>query len=269
MAQYVAALSIAGSDCSGGAGIQADIKTMSALGVYAATAITAITVQDGFGVIKVDPVSADTVSQQIMAVMKYITPKAVKIGMLCNRQIVEAVSAALSHFNDVPIIVDPVIAASDSSPLIDEEAIPVFKECILPMATLITPNIPESHILSGEYEDMDKVASTLLDFCNTILIKGGHSDNPDTACDMLYSRGGYVRRYEAPRLVSENTHGTGCTLSSAIAAYVAMGYSLQQACDKAKEYMSMAIDQGRDVAFPQGSHGPLNHFFNPKPIIKL
>lgn len=268
MAQYIAVLSIAGSDCSGGAGVQADIKTMSALGVYAATAVTAITVQDGSGVKTVDSVPPDTVAAQIHAVIRYIKPKAVKIGMLCNKQIISAVADALCEYKGLPVIVDPVMAASDGTPLLDKDAISLFKARILPLASIITPNIPEAQILSGIIGSVREMAKILLGYCDAVLIKGGHSDDPDTSLDLLYCSDGNVSSFSAPRLSSENTHGTGCTLSSAIASFVASGSDLPQACKRAKEYVYEAIAQGSDVEFGQGNHGALNHLYSPKPMIK-
>lgn len=268
MAQYIAVLSIAGSDCSGGAGLQADIKTMSALGIYATTAVTAVTVQDGSGVKIVDPVSPDTVSAQIRAVMRYIRPKAVKIGMLCNKAIINAVADALCKYKGLPVIVDPVISASDGTPLLDNDAISLFKARILPLASIITPNIPEAQILSGIIGSVEEMAKILLGYCDAVLIKGGHSDDPDTSVDLLYCSDGNVSSFSAPRLNSENTHGTGCTLSSAIASFVASGCDFLQACRRAKEYVYDAIAQGANVRFGHGHYGPLNHLFNPQPMIK-
>lgn len=268
MAQYVAVLSIAGSDCSGGAGVQADIKTMSALGIYAATAITAVTVQDGSGVRAVDPVDHHTVASQIHAVMRYIKPKVVKIGMLYNKAIINAVADALAEYKGVPVIVDPVIAASDGTQLLDIEAIDEFKNRLLPLAFLLTPNIPEAKILTGIECDIDEMAKSLLGICENVLVKGGHSDDQKASCDVLYCPDGTTCGFSSPRLISDNTHGTGCTLSSAIASFVALGCDLLHACARAKEYVYECIAYGSDVEFGHKSCGPLNHFFNPHPIIK-
>lgn len=282
MKKYICALTIAGSDSSGGAGIQADIKTMSALGVYAASAITSVTVQNTVGVSAIQTISQDIVGGQIKAVMEDIRPQAVKIGMVNDRDTIVAIAGVLSQFRDVwqSVIVDPVMVSTSGCRLMQEDALSGFCSLLLPIATLLTPNIPEAEILSGmkilTEEDMHLAAHRILDLgCRAVLIKGGHSEG-NRKVDMLYVRDDSivegqlaarpVQRYEHETITTRNTHGTGCTLSSAITSFVARGLCLADAIGAAKKYLSEAIGAGKDVEIGKG-HGPVNHLYNPDKLI--
>lgn len=265
---YHVALSIAGSDSSGGAGIQADLKTFSSLGVYGATAITAVTAQNTCGVGSQLALPARMVYDQIIAVMEDISPSVVKIGMLSNAEVVAAVADALSGYN-VPIILDPVMVSSSGHRLLSVEAQEILKQRLLSMAQLVTPNIPEMHALTAmplsTVDERFAAARHLLELgVPAVLLKGGHAEG-DTKTDFLYRRvaaGIDVSSFTSPTIQTKNIHGTGCTLSSAIAAYVARGCGLEEAVPRAKEYVSEAITAGADVFVGRG-FGPVNHLFNP------
>lgn len=251
-------LTIAGSDSSGGAGIQADLKTMLANGVYGMSAITALTAQNTMGVTAISEVTPEFLGKQIDAVFTDIFPDAVKTGMVANAELIEVIAERLSFYKAGNIVVDPVMIATSGARLISEEAIAVLKEKLLPMATVITPNIPEAEVISGikisDNADMKKAA----DFINktygcAVLLKGGHSIND--ANDLLYENG-RITWFEGVRIDNSNTHGTGCTLSSAIASNLAKGYDLKQSVRLAKEYISGALSAMLDLG--KGS-GPLNH----------
>ena len=280
-ARYIAVLSIAGSDCSGGAGIQADIKTISALGCYAASAITAITVQNTLGVTAVHAVPPEIVAGQIRAVMDDIKPKAVKIGMVNDADTIKAIADTLADYDieNINIVVDPVMVSTSGSKLMQDDAIKVFIEKLLPMSTLITPNIYEAEILAGkkitDEESMNDVAGIILSKrAGAVLIKGGHIEG-EKKIDMLYcpvrkteSRESELTAmfgdsFESETVETRNTHGTGCTLSAAIASNLAMGLGINQAIDKAKYWLTSALIAGADVEIGSG-HGPVNHFYAPK-----
>lgn len=266
---YRVALSIAGSDSSGGAGIQADLKTFSALGVYGATAITAITAQNTLGVHSQHPIPPQMVHDQIVAVVDDLAPAVVKIGMLANAEIASCVADAL-HECSTPIILDPVIVSTSGHRLLSIEAIEVVKQRLLPMATLVTPNIPEMEALTqmpvDTYEDKARAAEHLFNYgVKAILLKGGHEVG-DTKSDILFTQsatGIETTTFTSPTIPTRNTHGTGCTLSSAIAAYIARGCEMLDAIANAKEYVTEAIRHGAEIAIGHG-HGPVNHGFNPQ-----
>lgn len=267
--KYIATLTIAGSDCSGGAGIQADIKTMSALGCYAASAITAITVQNTLGVTAVHAVPPEIVAGQIKAVMDDIEPKAIKIGMVNDAETIFAIAETLKAYSLPHLVVDPVMVATSGSRLMQDDALDVFCRELLPLATLLTPNVPEAEVLSGikitDKGSMDKAARRVLQLgCNNILIKGGHLAGQKV--DRLY--GDVDCEYVAENVVTRNTHGTGCSLSSAITSFLAQGFSTDEAIGKAKEWLTEALKAGADVEIGHG-HGPVNHFFNPKSLFSL
>ena len=274
---YPIVLSIAGSDSSGGAGIQADLKTFSALGVYGATAITAITAQNTLGVVSQMALPPQMVREQIIAVMDDLHPSVVKIGMLSNAEIVNAVAEVLSEYKP-KIILDPVIVSTSGHRLLSVEAQDVIKEKLLPISELVTPNIPEMETLTNmplsSFEEKEKAANYLLSLgVKAVLLKGGHEDG-EVKTDILYSKGQQStdNGQQSLSLVSEsistqNVHGTGCTLSSAIAAFLALDYSLEDAVREAKRYITEAIRAGADVKIGHG-FGPVNHFFNPKPLFK-
>ncbi len=256
------ALTIAGSDCSGGAGIQADIKTMTMNGVYAMSAITALTAQNTTGVTAVSEVSPEFLRQQIDAVFEDIRPDAVKIGMVSSAGLVEVIAERLRHYSAENIIVDPVAVATSGSSLSSSEAYEALKKLLLPIAALVTPNIPEAELLSGitisSDEDMTAAAGIICEKygCN-VLCKGGHSVND--ANDLLFRMNGTHHWFTGKRVDNPNTHGTGCTLSSAIAANLAKGHSMPEAISLAKEYISGALGSMLDLG--SGS-GPLDHIFD-------
>lgn len=254
-------LSIAGSDCSGGAGIQADIKTMTMNGVYAMSVVTALTAQNTTGVTGISEVSADFLKQQIEAIFTDIRPDAIKIGMVPNAELMETIAECLYIYQANNIVVDPVMVATSGSSLMESEAVVTLKSKLLPIATVVTPNIPEAEVLSGmKIMDEDSMVSAAKYISESygcaVLLKGGHSIND--ANDLLYSNG-HVIWYHGKRIDNPNTHGTGCTLSSAIASNLAKGYDLSTSIHRAKDYISGALGAMLDLG--KGS-GPMNHAFN-------
>lgn len=254
------ALTIAGSDSSGGAGIQADIKTMQANGVYAMSAITALTAQNTTGVTGIMEVSPEFLEQQLDAVITDIRPDAVKIGMVSSEELIKMISKKLKEYHLKNIVVDPVMVATSGSRLISETAIDTLKTQLLPMATVITPNIPEAEVLAEmeirSEDDMVEAAKKIHEMYHcAVLCKGGHSLND--ANDLLY-QDGEATWFHGKRINNPNTHGTGCTLSSAIASNLAKGYSLEESIHRAKEYISGALEAMLDLG--KGS-GPMDHGF--------
>ena len=254
------ALTIAGSDCSGGAGIQADLKTMTTNGVYAMSVITALTAQNTTGVRAIQETTPAFLKQQIDAIFEDIFPDAVKIGMVANSELIRVIAERLRFYNAKNIVVDPVMVATSGSALMKNDAVHTLIEELLPIAALVTPNIPEAEILSGlkigNKEDMLAAAKKIGDTYHcSVLLKGGHSIND--ANDLLYADGEMVW-FEGKRIDNPNTHGTGCTLSSAIAANLAKGFSLTESVQKAKDYISGALSAMLDLG--QGS-GPMDHAF--------
>lgn len=279
--KYPVVLTIAGSDSVGGAGIQADIKAISATGGYAASAITAITVQNTVGVQAVHNVPVDIVRGQIEAVIGDIGADAVKIGMLSTAELVRTVKDTLTGLGVTNIVLDPVMVATSGDRLIDEDAVEVLATGLAPFARVLTPNIPEAEILSGEkissQADLPGVAARLSARLSSlggrpvsVLLKAGHLDE-DCLVDYLFNaETGRVTELSSRRVVSRNTHGTGCTLSSALASYLAQGSGLDDAARRAKSYLARAIETG--AAFDIGhGHGPVNHFWllNPLPDSSL
>ena len=256
------ALTIAGSDSSGGAGIQADIKTMTMNGVYAMSAITALTAQNTTGVTGILEVSPDFLVKQLDAVFEDIFPDAVKVGMVSSSQLIEIIADKLKSYKASNIVVDPVMVATSGSRLIEDEAVNTLKEKLLPLATVITPNIPEAEILADmtikDKEDMEQAAKVLVErFGCAVLVKGGHRIND--ANDVLFAKSMNAPVwFEGRRINNPNTHGTGCTLSSAIASNLAKGCELVQAIENAKAYLSGALEAMLDLG--KGS-GPLAHNF--------
>ena len=255
------ALSIAGSDSCGGAGIQADIKTMTMNGVYAMSAITALTAQNTTGVRAISESSPEFLKQQIDAVFEDIYPDAVKIGMVSSVELIKVIAERLKFYEARNIVVDPVMVATSGSKLMKTDAVSTLSKELLPLATLTTPNIPEAEILSGmsisDKEDMIKAARQIsATYGCAVLLKGGHSIND--ANDLLYANGEY-HWFEGKRIHNSNSHGTGCTLSSAIAANLAKGYGLADSVQKAKEYISGALGAMLDLG--KGS-GPMQHNFD-------
>ena len=257
------ALSIAGSDSCGGAGIQADIKTMTLNGVYAMSAVTALTAQNTTGVSAILEADADFLEKEINAVFEDIFPDAVKIGMVSSSALIEVIAQRLKFYQAENIVVDPVMVATSGARLINDSAINTIEEKLLPIAYVITPNILETEVLSGmkisDKDDMEKAAVSIGEkFKCAVLVKGGHSIND--ADDILYSNG-KITYFKGKRIDNPNTHGTGCTLSSAIAANLAKGYSLEKSVERAKEYISGALGAMLDLG--RGS-GPMNHAFDLK-----
>lgn len=262
---YKRVLSIAGSDPSGGAGIQADIKTISACGCYAMTAITAVVDEDTTRVKAVHPIPASFVKGQIKSVLDDIGADAIKIGMLHSSSQIMAVREALSAYDVRNIVLDPVMAATSGNDLLKKEAISALKRELIPFVRVITPNIPEAEVLLGERivrkEDFPRVIRKLS--CNgmvSVLLKAGHLES-DELTDLFYNaETDEIIELRAARIKSRNTHGTGCTLSSALASFLAKGLSLNEAVRNAKEYITQAIASGADYEIGKG-HGPVHHFF--------
>ena len=254
-------LTIAGSDSSGGAGIQADIKTIAANGLFAQSAITALTAQNTTGVYGVHDVPPDFVAQQIDVVFDDIRPDAVKIGMVSSAEIVDAIATALVRNGAQNIVVDPVMVATSGSELSSSEAVVALREKLVPLATVITPNMPEAEVLFGKAvegrEGQEAAARAIAASTGvSVLVKGGHGEND--ANDVLARPDGAVSWFEGERIDTANTHGTGCTLSSAIACGLAKGLSLEKSVEKAKRYITGALGAGLDLG--KGS-GPMNHMW--------
>ncbi len=255
------ALTIAGSDSSGGAGIQADIKTMTMNGVYAMSAITALTAQNTMGVAAISEVTPRFLTQQIDAVFEDIYPDAIKIGMVSSSELIEVIAQRLEFYGAKNIVTDPVMVSTSGSELMKSDATDTLIKKLLPLSTLITPNIPEAQVLTGivikNKEDMLVAAKAIGDnYGVAVLLKGGHSISD--ADDLLYENGKY-KWFKGERIENPNTHGTGCTLSSAIASNLAKGYTLEESIRRAKEYISEALKAMLDIG--KGS-GPMNHAFN-------
>ncbi len=254
------ALTIAGSDSSGGAGIQADIKTMLANGVYAMSAITALTAQNTTGVTAILNSTPEFLAQQLDSIFTDIYPDAIKIGMVSDKELIRVIARKLKQYEARRIVVDPVMVATSGARLISEDAIETLKQELFPLATVLTPNIPEAEVLSGQSiktaEDMISAAKVISDSYHcAVLCKGGHDLND--ANDLLYYEG-MARWFRGKRINNPNTHGTGCTLSSAIASNLAKGYDLPTAVEQAKEYISGALAAMLDLG--SGS-GPMDHGF--------
>lgn len=268
---YPSVLTIAGFDSSGGAGIQADIKTISALGCYATSVLTALPVQNTMGVRKIYPIPMEAVADQIEAVLNDIVPQAIKIGMVHTPLLVETIVNTFNKYPKIPIVFDPVMVATSGHRLIEEETIDTIVEKLFPMADVITPNMDEASILAGmevkTLEDMELAGKKILrSGCKNILLKGGHQESP-TVTSLFFDENGQQYSFETEKFMTNNTHGSGCTLSSAIAAYIARGEELLKAVELAQNYVFEAIKQGKDVVTGKGN-GPLNHFFNPNKLIK-
>ena len=254
------ALTIAGSDCSGGAGVQADLKTMSALGVFGMSVIVSVVAENTSRVISIEDISPKVIADQIDAVFEDIPPDAVKVGMLSTPACMEAVASKLREYRPAHVVIDPVMYAKNGSPLMQESSIDTLIQTVIPAATLLTPNIPEAEKIAGMKivtpEDMQEAARAIYRMgAGAVLVKGGHYIGD--ARDILFDGTGF-HTYVEKRIDTKNTHGTGCTLSSAIASYLALGEPLPEAVGKAKAYVTGAIEH----ALPLGNGcGPTNHFF--------
>lgn len=254
------ALTIAGSDSSGGAGIQADLKTFSANGVFGMSVITAVTAQNTQGVLAVEDISSEVVQKQIEAIFEDIRVDAVKVGMVSRIETIQAVSGQLQRYQAHPVVVDPVMVSKSGYHLLQPEAVRALLEKLLPIATIVTPNIPEAEIMAQmsikNLKDMEAAANRIFRMGpRNVLVKGGHLT--DQATDVLFDGVDYVH-LTAERILTKNTHGTGCTLSSAIAANLAKGRSISDAVREAKEYLTTAIR--RSLAIGKGV-GPTHHFY--------
>lgn len=254
------ALTIAGSDCSGGAGIQADLKTMSALGVFGMSVIVSVVAENTSRVISIEDVSPAVIKDQIDAVYEDIGTDAVKVGMLSTPECMEAVAERLSFYNPDNVVIDPVMYAKNGCPLMQEDSIDALISIIIPRAKLLTPNIPEAEKISGmkieTIDDMKRAAEIIQKMgASSVLVKGGHYMGD--AEDVLLSDKGFST-YVTKRINTKNTHGTGCTLSSAIASYLALGNAMNEAVRLAKEYVTGAIEHSLELG---KGNGPTNHFF--------
>lgn len=262
-------LSIAGSDPSGGAGIQADIKTACALGVYAMTAITAVTAQNTCGVRGFEPVSPAMLENQLSAIEDDVLPDVVKVGMLPDSRSVEIVASFLERHTDIPAVIDPVLVATSGDSLSSGDTLGVMRERLFPHATLLTPNIPEAESISGAVirgaDSFPAVAEQIIDSfgCHAVLLKGGHGGG-DILTDFFLAKSAGKRmelEFPHPKIMTRNTHGTGCTLSSAIASLIAVGKSLPEAVRDGIAFLHDALSEGSLIEFGKG-HGPVNHIFN-------
>ncbi len=254
------ALTIAGSDCSGGAGIQADIKTMTMHGVYAMSAITALTAQNTLGVWGIQESSPEFLKKQLDCIFTDIRPDAVKIGMVSSANLIHVIADTLIKYNAENVVIDPVMVSTSGSGLISDEAVETLKSELFLCADIITPNAMEAEVLCGfavnDKEDMERAAAKLgQKYGCAVLCKGGHTKNP--ASDVMYSDG-RLTWFCQKTVDSNNTHGTGCTLSSAIAANLAKGMNLEKAVDNAKKYLTEALCYGLDIGH---GNGPLNHAY--------
>jgi hydroxymethylpyrimidine/phosphomethylpyrimidine kinase len=262
---YFRVLTIAGSDSGGGAGIQADLKTFAALGCYGMSAVTALTAQNTLGVTGIHPVPEKFAAAQIDAVLGDIGADAVKIGMLYSAELIHTVAGELRRYHARNIVLDPVMVAQSGDRLLREDAVKALTEELMPLADVLTPNIPEAEALIGSAirtpADQKEAARRLARFgSRSILVKGGHFESAES-CDLLYlcAEDRWVE-LGAERIRSRNTHGTGCTLSSAVAARLARGDSIEEAVRRAKDYVNRAIQAGAEYAIGRG-HGPVHHFF--------
>ena len=254
------AMTIAGSDSGGGAGIQADLKTFAALGVYGTSTLTAITAQNTLGVTAVHEIPTEIISAQIDAVLGDIGADAVKTGMLASSAIIECVAEAMTRHQVQRLVVDPVMVAKSGDSLLREDAVGTLKDLLIRLAAVVTPNIPEAETLTGMKittpEDVRRAAQIIVDMgARSVVVKGGHLEGPAT--DLFYD-GSHFQEFSCPRIETANTHGTGCTFASAVAAGLAQDLDVIDAVAQAKEYVTEAIRH----SFPLGNgHGPLNHFY--------
>jgi hydroxymethylpyrimidine/phosphomethylpyrimidine kinase len=263
--KYKTALTIAGSDSSGGAGIQADIKTFSALGCYAMSVITALTAQNTTGVRAIHAVPPEFALEQLEAVFTDIPPDSVKIGMLYSAELIETVARMLTKYRARNIVLDPVMAAQSGDRLLQEEAVEAVKTHLMPMATVVTPNVPEAEILLGSpirnTADMERAARNLAEFhSKSILVKGGHMEGEESTDILFIPPQNRLVHLRGVRVDTRNNHGTGCTLSSAIASFLAHGLPLEDAILKAKDYLTSAMEAGAAYQIGKG-HGPVHHFY--------
>lgn len=271
MNTYFKCLTIAGSDSGGGAGIQADIKTISAIGIFATSAITAITAQNTLGVTGIQPIASHIVKKQIEAVLDDIGTDSIKIGMLYSGEIARTVWETLSRYKIRHIVLDPVMISTSGHKLVEDEAIEIIKSVLMKDASLLTPNLDEASLLSeidiNNISDLYRAGEILLKKgCRNVLMKSGHLKGT-VVTDILFSVDQPPIELSAHKVETSNTHGTGCTLSSAIASYLALGKAMPEAVTCAKDFINQAIISGADVKIGAG-HGPLNHFYAPNKLKK-
>jgi hydroxymethylpyrimidine/phosphomethylpyrimidine kinase len=270
--RYARVLTIAGSDSGGGAGIQADLKTFAALGCYGMSAITALTAQNTLGVQGIHAVPPAFLKAQIQSVVEDIGVDALKIGMLHEPAVVEVVAWAIDHYQLTRVVLDPVMVATSGDRLMASETVQVLVRELFPRASVITPNLDEAALLLGheilDADALNQAAQDLLAMgAKAVLLKGGHLAG-DEVVDLLVQADGPSRRLASPRIASQNVHGTGCTLSSAMAAYLALGHGLSESVALARTFILGAIAHGADVKTGHG-HGPLNHGFSPVPLHRI
>ncbi|MGV4439261.1 bifunctional hydroxymethylpyrimidine kinase/phosphomethylpyrimidine kinase [Ornithobacterium rhinotracheale] len=257
-------LSIAGFDGSGGAGMQADIKTISALGGYATTVLTALPVQNTMGVQSIFEIPPDVVKQQLESVLEDIRPDAIKIGMIYKTEIAQIIADFLAEMPDVPIVFDPVMVSSSGKKLFDEQANEFLIQKFLPKVSLLTPNLDEASILANmpikSVEDMEQAGNIIMEMgVQSVLLKGGHLEG-ERLTSLFFDTDKSIHRFESQKIISKNTHGTGCTLSSAIATYIASGKTFLESVSLAQEYVYQAILHAKDKAWGKGK-GSLHHFY--------
>ncbi|WP_353743730.1 bifunctional hydroxymethylpyrimidine kinase/phosphomethylpyrimidine kinase [Legionella sp.] len=270
MSMRYKALSIAGFDGSGGAGIQADLKTFSAFGCYGMTVLTALPVQNTQGVKSCYELPISAIDEQLHAIFEDIRPDSIKIGMLFKKEIVELVANFISQYaQGIPIVLDPVTVAKSGDSLLDPAALDAMKTHLIPLTSIITPNLPEAKTLLGSTSltNLPEMAQQLLELgTEYVLLKGGHLEDKHSN-DLLLDREGNSHWLESPRVISKNTHGTGCTLSAAIASCLALGFNMPEACQTAKRYIFRAIDSAKNEDLGKG-FGPVHHFYHLWPTLE-
>ena len=269
--KYPTVLTIAGTDPTGGAGIQADLKTFTALGCYGMSVITALVAQNTTGVKSIHSIPPEFVRQQLLAVLEDIRPDAVKIGMVHSVALVEVIAEVLAQYSDIPVVFDPVMIATSGDRLIEEDTIEAIKQKLFPLSAVITPNMDEAALLAGigvkTVEDMQLAAAGIMAMKpGALLLKGGHLEKEELT-SLLFEGNGIKTEYKSQRINTRNMHGSGCTLSSAIASFLARDYSLADAVANAQEYVHGAILNAANVICGKGN-GPLNHTYNPLKMIK-
>lgn len=269
--KYPTVLTIAGTDPTGGAGIQADLKTFSALGCYGMSVITALVAQNTCGVRAIHSVPPTFVQAQLQTVLDDILPDAIKIGMVHSLELVSVIADVLKQYPQIPVVFDPVMIATSGDRLIEERTVEAIVAQLFPLVTLITPNMDEASLLANiavrTVEDMQVAAKKIMNMgTNALLLKGGHLES-DELTSLLIGKEGLTKTLHSDKIETKNMHGSGCTLSSAIAAYLAQGNVLAEAVSKAQDYVHGAIYSAADVVIGKGN-GPLNHFYNPQKMIK-
>ena len=268
--KYPSVLTIAGFDGSGGAGIQGDMKAISATGCYATSVLTAIAVQNTCGVKSIFPIPSLVVEEQINTILEDIFPDAIKIGMVHTSELVHVIVNTLKQYKNTPIVFDPVMVATSGHKLIEESTIQTIIQKLFPISAIITPNLDEASILANmsinSVEDMFVAGKIIMQLgCQSVLMKGGHLSSKKLT-SLYFSADNTIQEYHFEKIETNNTHGSGCTLSSAIASFLAQGFDLKEAVKFSQEYVHGAIENGKDIITGKGN-GPLNHFYNPQKLI--